>query len=302
MISLLVLHDSDIANRVAKDLNTLLNHVSVEQFADGELNIVLKDPNVYRNKNVVIIQSTGKSVNETVLALAFCAQELKNAGAKKIIAVIPYYGYSRQERSNVTDKPGHGVLVAELFKVSGIDQIITIQLHNERLIEFASLPIINVNVVPILADLIIKNLKPLDDLFLVAPDRGAYRWVQAIAQEIGVPVVVFEKERFAPDQTRIVTVNGNIHRKHAVIIDDIISTGSTAIHAAEYLSKKGVEKVYGIFVHPVLPGNALERIEQSIFNTIYVGNTLPLPESTLALQKIQVFDVSAPICEFLKGI
>ena len=299
---LVCIEKTDLTQKIADAMRSSLHQVSSLQFADGELHIKLKDSAVFKDKVAIIIQSTGAPVNTNIFNLAFCAQELKNAGARKVIAVIPYFGYSRQERSTIDGKPGHAQTIARLFEGAGIDELVAVELHDEALINLFSIPVHNVNVQHTIAQHIKNRLKLLDALTLIAPDAGAQAYVQEVANELGVGLHVFEKERYAKDKTRVINSYGDVSDV-GVMIDDIISTGGTAINACGLLHEQdGFTTMYGYFVHPVLAGPALERIKGSRFAKIFVSNTLALSSEAQAVDSIEQFDVTNAIVGTLQEI
>ena len=293
---------TNLAQNVADSLHIPLQEAKYRQFADGEINVVLEKSEQYANKTVVIIQSTGRPVNEHLLGVAFLAQELKNVGAKKVIAVIPYFGYARQERSTIENKPGHAAVIAKMFEVAGIDELIAVELHDKKLIKLFSIPVHNLSARSIIAEHIKDQCASLSDVCLVAPDKGATTYVEDVAHKIGVGTLIFSKERFATDQTRIVGISGDCQGTIGIVIDDIIATGGTAINVCDLLPGRGFQNVYGYFVHPVLAGNVVERLKASCFDTIYVSNTLPLPLDAQNKPFIKQFDVSSIIVTQLQKI
>jgi ribose-phosphate pyrophosphokinase len=295
------LQSTVLAQKIADSFYKPLHQAKFITFADGEINVTLENPVLFHGKIVTIIQSTGNPTNDFLLGTAFLAQELKNAGASTVIAVLPYFGYSRQERSSIAGKPGHAKVVAQLLQDAGIDELITVQLHDASIIDFFSIPVHDLSAASTIAMHIQKQQKTLKDICLVAPDKGAHEYVESIARRIGVHSLLFLKERFAKDKTRIVGIAGDCHGATAVIIDDIIATGGTAIQVAHELAERGYTNIEGYFVHPVFAGDAVARIETSDFDRLYVSNTLPLPSGTKD-SFIQQFDVSHNIVELLRKI
>ncbi len=237
-----------------------------------------------------------------VLGVAFCAHELKNAGAKKVVAVMPYFGYSRQECSDISGKPGSAQVIAKMLQEAGIDELVAVELHDEKLVDLFSIPVHNLSVDKIIAKHIKEQRMILDSVCLVAPDQGAAAYVEAIAKQVGMGTLTFSKERFAVDQTRVTGIVGVCEGSIGIIIDDIIATGGTALNVCNALPDSGYKTIYGYFVHPVLAGNAVERIADSCFDTVFVGNTLPLTPEAKAEQKIKQFDVSDVIVDKLRKI
>ena len=289
---LIALIETDLAHNVARGLQKKLHLADYREFADGEVGVSLEHPEQFAGKPAVIIQSTGAPVNEHTLGVAFLAQELKNAGAVRIIAVIPYCGYARQERSRIAGKPGSIAVIAKLFEASGIDELVVVDLHEPRAIDFFSIPVHNLKAQSVIADHIKKEMPSLSKTCLIAPDKGAADYVKQVAHMIRVGTLIFSKERFAGDQTRVLGYEGSCSGTTGIILDDIIATGGTAVNVCSALPAMGYKKVYGYFMHPVLAGPAIERIEKSVFSKIFVSNTLPLLKAAMS-PKIAVFDVSA---------
>lgn len=299
---LICIEETELARKISKQLGKELHTTIFQQFADGELNVVLKDPAIFRDKVAVIIQSTGVQANEHTLAVAYCAHELKNAGAYKVIAVIPYFGYGRQERSTIPGKSGHAAVVAKLFEGAGIDEILAVELHELSLIDLFSIPVHHIRLQHVIAQHIKQRLNFFESTCMIAPDHGAHAYVEDIARELGAPVLLFEKERYAKDKTRVISHEGVSSKKIGIMVDDIIATGGTAIHVCNMLHEQGFTKIYGYFVHPVLAGSALAWLPQSHFEKIFVSNTLSLSTEASATGLIESFDVSAAITEKLQDI
>lgn len=301
MAELIALCESVLAHTVAQHFSMSLQVARFQTFADGEVNVTLDDPERYAGKLVVILQSTIKPVNDYLLGIAFLAQELKNAGAKRVVAVIPYFGYSRQEASDIDSKPGHAAVVSKLYESAGIDELFTVELHEPSMLSFFSIPAHNLTIESVIADCITAQALEQEKTCLVAPDSGIAEYVQQIAKQLKVGAITFGKQRFAADQTRITNVEDECHGSIGIIIDDILATGGTALHVCDALAQMGYQKIYGYFVHPVLAGNAIERIKNSAFDTVFVGNTLPLSKEA-QLAGIQQFDISPILITALNSI
>ncbi len=294
------LETSDVAQKIAKKCNKELFISEFRQFADGELNVKFSEYEQYKNKTVVIIQSTGHRVNELTLGVAFLAQLLKQAGAKKIIAVIPYLAYSRQDCSSIPGYPGHAQIVAQLFEAAGIDELIAVELHNESIIDLFTIPVTDISVRDTIAVHITEQFSDLGSVCLVAPDKGASDYVKAIGEKIGAGTITFLKKRVAADQTSIVDYVRECEGTVGIVIDDIISTGGTALHVCDVLPDLGYSTISGYFVHPVLAGDAIERLQNSCFRSIFVSNTLSLSPEINSLPFVNVFDISDDIVSVLK--
>jgi len=301
-LEFICLEKTELAQNIANSFNKPLHNATVIPFADGEINVTLSHPELFKEKTVVVIQSTGRHVNQTTLAVAFLVQELKNAGATQIIGVIPYLGYSRQERSIIADKPGHAAVIARLLEAAGLKILITVQLHDEKIKEFFSIPVYNLTAESLIIDHIRVHHPSLKGACLVAPDQGARALVQHIAKHLNLGLLVASKQRIAPDQTRLMELSDGCRGTVGIIIDDIIATGGSAVHVAEILQQRGYRTIYGYFVHPVLASHAADRIAQSGCTAIFVGNTLPLPTEVQGKLFIKQFDVMPIIVPALKKI
>lgn len=291
---------ADLAQRISTFFKKELQVPKIERFADSEIHVSLGNSSRYVDKTVIIVQSTYAPVIERIFELACLMQELKNAECSRIIGIIPYFGYSRQEKSNIPGKPGHAAIVARLFESVGLDALVTVELHDSIIETFFSIPMRNVLVHELIAAHIKQQMGSLDGVCLIAPDKGAQAYVHSIAQRLGAGMIVFSKERFAADQTRVVGKSGSCRGKTAIIIDDILDTGGTAINVCKELQQLGFQNIFGYFVHPVFSGNAQERIERSMFTKVFVSNTIPV--RTKNLHKIGIFDVSMPVIEAVQQL
>lgn len=290
------LSPTPLAEIVARHLHTNLLTAQFEKFSDSECSVTLQDPAQFHGQDVHIFQSTGMPVNDTVLGVAFLAQQLKQAGAQRVILVNPYFGYSRQDINKVTSGPGHVQIIARLFEAAGVDELVTVELHNPAIKEFFSIPVHELSLTDAIAEHIKRQFGVRNDLCLVAPDKGAHERVAKIALLVGAGVLVFSKERYAADKTRVLGVSGACMGKTALLIDDIIDTGGTAINVAAALKEMEYAQVVGYFVHPVFSGDAFDRINTSPFTQLFVSNTLPLAAEN---HKVAAFDISALLAEFI---
>ncbi len=293
---------SGLAEHVARRLGCPLHFAKVSEYPDTEFRVSLQDPDQFAGSKALILQSTYAPVNDHVMMVSFLAHELKNAQAKEVVAVIPYFGYSRQEESDIKGKPGQVEVIAKLLESAGVDALITVELHEPFIADFFSIPVYNISLIEVLADHINRRFSSIkQDICLISPDKGAQDFVYGISQLLQVGTIVFTKERFGPSQTRLVGKTGDCVGTTAIIIDDIISTGGTAIGVAQELMSMGYNNVYGYFVHPVLSGEALYRLAQSPFNEMYVSNTIPVFKSHEGIQ-IEVFDISDRIATVIEQL
>lgn len=301
------LFPSGLAETVARLLQAILIQAKFQKFSDSECAVTLDNYEQFLDANVYIFQSSSMPVNDTVLGVAFLAQVLKQAGARKVILINPYFGYSRQDKSPIKGKPGHAEIIAKLYESSGIDELITVELHNPEIKKYFTIPVHELELTDVIAQQIKQHFGAKKDICLIAPDKGAYERVAKIGMLIGAGVLVFSKERYAADKTRVLGVSGTCTGQTAILIDDMIDTAGTAVNVARALMEmrpmpadgknvKGFQEVVGFFVHPVLSGDAFDRIEKSPFSQVFVSNTLPMHGEH---RKITQFDVSSVLAEFI---
>jgi len=293
----------ELARVVARACGVSCLHPNIITFADGENEIRLPDPEYYRDEHVVIIQSTSPPVNERCMQLAFTIHALKNAGARTITAIIPYLGYSRHEESaQFSGMPGEAGVIAGLFEVAGLDRLCTVALHSGDVADFFSVPVVNHKLSAFIAEHIMGNLAACgvagpEQLCLVSPDAGGADRVRAIAQRIGCSFSVFSKVRYGPDKTRLESTGVLDRSKTVIIIDDIIDTGGTIVHAADALHGRGVKTIFAWAVHPVFSANALERIDRSCIKSVFVTDSIPCEYSS---KKIEVVSIAQVLVTMLR--
>lgn len=301
-IELITINDQPgLAARVAQRLGQQLHKAKLKRFADGEMRVALEDQTFWSDRHAVIMQSTGSPVHDHIMQLAFLAYELKNAEAEKVTAIIPYFGYARQEKSDIADKPGPAAVVVRLLEAAGVDVVITVAVHTPVIEEFFTVPFHNISLVKTIAQQIKQQFESVSDICLVAPDQGAHERVKALAQELDVEQMAFYKERYAADKTRVIKVVGSCTVETAIIVDDIIDTGGTALNACDELRKCGIKNIYGYFVHPVFSGDALQKVGQSALKKIFVSNTLALSIAQ-SHTKVEVFDVSVDVVNAIEQL
>lgn len=287
---------ADFADKI-KPAGALLLVPEMVHFADGEIAAQFSNHSLLRGRDVCIIQSVNPPVHNNLMQLLFIAHELKNAGAQSIKALIPYFGYARHDISKVADGRGTIYLMMQLLATAGFDEILTVEFHNPTIIPELAIPLHSISMIDLIADHIKKLLPSLHGVCLIAPDEGAQERVASIAHKLGVGFNVFIKERYSSDKTRVIGHEGVCSGTTAIIIDDIIDTGGTALNVCEALHKKGYKKIYGYFMHPVLSGDAIHKIEASAFSKIFVSQSIPMQKS---VPKIEIFDIRELIHELLK--
>jgi ribose-phosphate pyrophosphokinase len=273
------LQDHERALNLAQCLSLSFKRSRFTIFADGEVEAIFEENIHGAGAQIIIVQTITKPVNELMVGIMGLALQVKKKGAEKVILVAPYCAYAR-----------HDGFLQTMLPACGIDELVTVMVHDGIMSNAGSLTIHDVNVHQTIANHIASSFNDVKTMCLVAPDEGAADHVARIAALLGiVDTMVFKKERYDRNKTRIVGISGSSSAAHAIIIDDIIDTGGTAIAVAQQLHHAGM-KVTGYFVHPVLSGNAIERIEQSPFECIYVSDTLPITRAHAS--KIHQFSVT----------
>jgi ribose-phosphate pyrophosphokinase len=284
----------NLANRFEKKIYIpFINH-----FSDGELEVVFESSITFDNKKIFILQSTCQPVQDNIIQFALLAHAVKNLNACDIIGIIPYFGYSRHDKSKMPGKQGEASIIAKLIEATGIKQLITVEPHSQVLKNLFSIPVKTVSTINLIVEHIQKNFADvIQDICMVAPDKGGKERAQAIAQQLKVSNIFFTKERYALDKTRIIGSKNECTGHTAIIVDDIIDTAGTALNTCDQLKKFGFKKIYGYFIHPVLSDSALEKINESSFEKIFVSNTIPLQQQS---SKIEVLDISALLAQAIE--
>lgn len=282
-----------LSKKICDYLNVPLGGDKVKRFSDGEIQIEI-DENV-RAKEVFVIQSTCPPVNENLVELLLMIDALKRSSAAKITAVVPYYGYSRQDKKVAPRVPISAKLVADLLTVAGADRVITMDLHAGQIQGFFDIPVDNLFAAPVIIDYIRDNFNK--DLVIVSPDAGGVERARAYAKRLNAGLAVVDKRRDAPNLAKAMFIVGDVVGKDVVIIDDMVDTAGTLTEAAEAIMRNGANEVHAACAHPVLSGPAIERIEKSILKTVVVTDTIPLNNNARACDKIMVLSIAMLVGE-----
>ncbi|MCX5922385.1 MAG: ribose-phosphate pyrophosphokinase [Candidatus Dependentiae bacterium] len=289
----------ELAQKIAQGFGKQLIVPEITQFADGDIEVTFADYTLLRGATVFIVQSTNPPTHYNLMQFLLLVHAVKNAGAARIVGVVPYFGYARQDKSIIPGGKGAAELVARMIEAAGVDELVVVELHAPLVATFFSIPVHSVSVVPLLIEHIEQQDIVLNETCIVAPDHGAQDRALAVADSLKVGHIVFAKERYAADQTRIGARSGDCVGTTAIIIDDMIDTGGTALHVCDALREQGFSTIYGYFVHPVLSGTAIDLLEKSHFTAVYVANTISLQKTS---PKIKQFDISSLIIDTLKNI
>ena len=260
-----------LAEKIAEAAKIPLSKVEVFNFADGEITVNIEES--VRGHDVFVIQSTSAPANEHLMELLIMADAIKRASAKSLTAVVPYYGYSRQDRKSKSRQPITAKLVADLMEKSGIDRVISIDLHAAQIQGFFNIPIDNFPAGSFLAEYFIQE-HDSDNLVVVSPDHGGVTRARWLASALEAPLAIIDKRRPTPNQAEIQHIIGDVNGKTAIMIDDMIDTARTLCAGAQALIDAGAKEVYAMATHPVLSDGAIERIENSVLKEVIVTDTI----------------------------
>jgi len=283
----------DLAKKICDYLIMPLGGEKVKRFSDGEIQIEI-DENV-RSKDVFVIQSTCSPVNDNLMELLLMIDAFKRASAARVTAVIPYYGYARQDKKVAPRVPISAKLVADMLTVAGATRIITMDLHAGQIQGFFDIPVDNLFAAAVLIDYIRESFN--DDLVIVSPDAGGVERARAFAKRLNAGLAIIDKRRDVPNQAKAMAVIGDVTEKAVVILDDMVDTAGTLIEAAGAIVRNGAREVHACCAHPVLSGPSIERIEGSPLKTLVVTDTIPLRKNAKSCQKIKVLTISKLIGE-----
>jgi ribose-phosphate pyrophosphokinase len=284
-----------LAQSVSKKSGIPLGKIDLGVFSDGEIDVWVEDK--VNNSDAFIFQSASQPVNDHIIELALMTDALKRAGAHHIIAVIPYFGYSRKEKQSRTGEPISAKVVADLITVTGIYKVVALDLHADAIVGFFNVPVIYLSALPVLAQRVKKeNLK---NPIVVSPDTGGVKRARNFATLLNAPMAVMEKHRHVDkrDKMEILSMSGEVSGDTAILIDDVISTGGTIVENANALKAKGVKKILVCATHAVFAGNAVEKLENSPIDKVFVTDSI---EQKVKSKKIEVVSVAGLIADCLK--
>jgi len=288
-----------MAADIAKHLGISLGAAAVGRFSDGEVTVEINQ-NV-RARDVFVVQSTCAPTNDNLMELLIMVDALKRASAERISAVIPYFGYARQDRKSAPRTPISAKLVANLITEAGANRVLTMDLHADQIQGFFDIPVDNIYASPVLlGDLRQKNY---DNLIVVSPDVGGVVRARALAKQLGCDLAIIDKRRPKANVSEVMHVIGEIEGRNCVIMDDMIDTAGTLVKAAEVLKERGAKKVYAYCTHPIFSGPAIERITQgNALDEVVITNTIPLTEAAQACPKIRQLSVAYLFAETIRRI
>ncbi len=287
----------ELAENICKELGMPLGTCDVSQFSDGEINVNISE--TVRGKDVFIVQPTCSPVNDSLMETLILIDAVKRASAGRVNAVIPYYGYARQDRKTKAREPITAKLVANLFTTAGADRVISMDLHAAQIQGYFDIPVDHLSGVSILADYF-KDVVD-EETVVVSPDLGGVTRARSFANLLDLPIAIIEKRRPKANVSEVMNVIGDIDGKNVILIDDIIDTAGTITKAASVLKNFGAKKVYGCATHGVLSGPAIERIRDSELEKFIITDTIPLPQEK-KIDKIDIVSVAPLFAEAIKRI
>jgi ribose-phosphate pyrophosphokinase len=286
-----------LAEEIARELRLKLGDVEVARFSDGEVFVQFNE-NV-RGQDVFIVQPTCPPVNDTLMELLVMVDACRRASARRITAVLPYYGYARQDRKERSRVPITAKLVADLITTAGIHRVLALDLHAGQIQGFFNIPVDHLFAAPVLVDYLAK--KDLQDLVLVSPDAGGVERARAIAKRLKAGLAIIDKRRDMPNVAAFMHLIGDVEDKDVVIIDDMIDTAGTLIQAVDALKREGARRILAAAVHGVLSGPAIPRIAGSDLEEVIICNSIPLAGDR-QLPKIHVLSVGRLLAEAIRRI
>ena len=289
----------ELAKKIVENLGLSLGDVSVSQFSDGEINVELLT-NV-RGRDVFVVQSTCAPTNDNLMELIVMVDALRRASAGRITAVVPYFGYARQDRRVRSARvPITAKVVADMMVSVGVDRVLTVDLHAEQIQGFFDVPVDNVYGSPVLLEDIEEQNFP--DLVTVSPDIGGVVRARAVAKQLGTDLAIIDKRRPRANVAEVIHIIGEIENRTCLLVDDIIDTAGTLCSAAKALKEQGAKKVIAYCTHPVLSGKAIDNINNSMLDELVVTDSIPLSEAAKNCSRIRVLTLSKMLAEAMRRL
>jgi len=286
-----------LAREICSHLGMPITGSEIRKFSDGEIFVEISE-NV-RGADVFVVQPTSSPVNDHLMELVLMVDALRRASARRITAVVPYYGYARQDRKNAPRVPISAKVVAEMLMVVGVRRVLCMDLHAGQIQGFFNIPVDHLYAAPVILDYIKGNF---EDVIMVSPDAGGVERTRAFAKRMNSGLAIIDKRRDRPNECEAMHVIGDVRGKTAILMDDMVDTAGTLCNGAATLIKNGAKEVHACCSHPVLSGPAVERIIQSEIKSLVVTNTIPLRPEAEACGKIKVLNVSSLLADAIKRI
>lgn len=288
-----------LATEISRLLEVPLSKCDVDKFSDGEISVNIGE--TVRGCDVYIIQPTCNPANDHLMELLIMIDAARRASANRITAVMPYFGYARQDRKSKARDPITAKLVANLLTASGVDRVLTMDFHAPQIQGFFDIPTDNLQGVPVLIAHYMNRMFMGDDLVVVSPDLGSVGRARAFASAVNSPLAIIEKRRQKANHAEVMNVIGDVNGKRVLLVDDMIDTAGTIVKSAEALRKHGATEVYACCTHGVLSGPAIERIQESVIKELVITNTIPLPKES-HISKIRILTVATIFAEAIERI
>ena len=290
----------DFAQKVAEFLGVSLTRSNISRFADGEVQVEIHES--IRGCNCFVIQSTCPPVNQNYMELFLILDALKRASVEEITAVLPYYGYARQDRKAAPRAPISAKAVAQLARVAGADRLVTIDLHSSQIQGFFDGPVDHLFAIPSIAATWKETYGYGDNFVVVSPDSGGVERTRAFAKRINASIAIIDKRRTGPNEAKALHLVGDVQKKTAIIVDDMIDTAGTLTQAVDSLLNNGAKRVFAVATHPVLSEPAISRLMESPVEKVCVTDTIPLTEAAKASGKFDVVSMAPVVAEAIKRI
>ena len=291
--------NKNLSQKISKYLKTKLVNSNIKKFADGEIYVEINE-NI-RGNNIFIIQSISSPANDNLLEMLLCIDALKRSSAKNITAVIPYFGYARQDRKVVPRTSISAKLISNLITKAGADRVVTVDLHAGQIQGFFDIPVDNLYATPIFYRHIKKRFK-MENLVCVSPDVGGVARTRGLSKLLNVGLAIVDKRRPAPGKAVVMNVIGNVKNKICIIVDDIIDSGGTIVNAAKMLKDKGAKEVHVYITHGVLSGEAVNKIKRSSIKNFVITDTIDNSKKIKNAKNIEILSISNLLGEALKRI
>jgi len=289
-----------LGKQVADKLGICLGNMKLSKFSDGEIQLEIHES--IRGEHVFILQSTHSPVNHNYMELFIMLDAFKRASAKMITAIIPYFGYARQDRKVASRAPISAKLMADLLTTAGADRVVSVDLHATQIQGFFNVPVDHLFATPTLARAWTDLYGSGDQFVAVSPDAGGVERARAFGKRIGAPMAIIDKRRTAPNEAKAMALIGDVQGKTAIIVDDMIDTAGTLTQAVDSLYKNGAKRVFAIATHPVLSGPAVERLKNSPVEKVLVTDTVPLPISAVESGKFQVISMTDLLADAINRV
>ena len=288
-----------LSGEIAKRLKLKLVNSNIKRFSDGEIYVEINE-NI-RGNSIFVVQSTANPANDNLMELLICIDALRRSSAKNITAVIPYFGYARQDRKVVPRTAIAAKLVSNLITNAGANRVLTLDLHAGQIQGFFDIPVDNLFATPIFARHIKKNIKT-NNLICVSPDVGGVERTRALSRRINVGIAIIDKRRPTHGKSEVMNIVGNVKNKTCLIVDDIIDSGGTIVNAARALKDKGAKDIYAYITHAVLSGNAVDKIKKSQLKKLVTTDSIDNSKTIKKITKIEVISIASMMSEAIKRI